>query len=182
MKKILALTAAALMLLSTAACAKNEKTPDDNGTSATSAPAVVTTTKAPVKYVTSGRLSVMEAPAGWTQEHSPAEDQIIYSFGGEEFTGEYKPEICINYDEFKSPEDFVEIQKQNETEIGLIYKVETKTIGGVAYQYYIPEYGLTMLFGTKDGVTVCVSMDEGISVDDPDVIDIVSSISVAPEA
>ena len=39
-----------------------------------------------------------------------------------------------------------------------------------------------MLFGTKDGVTVCVSMDEGISVDDPDVIDIVSSISVAPEA
>ncbi len=179
MKKILALTAAALMLLSTAACAKNEKTPDDNGTSA---PAVVTTTKAPVKYVTSGRLSVMEAPAGWTQEHSPAEEQIIYSFGGEEFTGEYKPEICINYDEFKSPEDLVEIQKQNETEMGLTYKVETKTIGGVAYQYYIPEFGLTMLFGTKDGVTVCVSMDEGISVDDPDVIDIVSSISVAPEA
>lgn len=184
MKKILALAAAALMLLSMAACSKTDKTSDDDSATVpgTTAPAVTTTEKAPAKLITSGRLSALEAPDGWMQEHSASEGQLVYSLGGEDSTQEFKPELCINFDEYTTPEEFIELQKKNADEMGKTYTVETKTIAGVEYQYFIPSYSSSRLFGEKDGVTVCITIDERISIDEPGLIDIISSISVAPEA
>ena len=178
MKKVIAILTVAMLLLCAVSCAKTEKTPEATGTASDTA-------TEPVKMISSesGRLSAIEAPDGWELAHSSSEDQLVYNYIGEDKSEDdtWKEQLWINFYEFDTPEDLVATQKSIMEERNSEYTVEDKEIGGITFQHVIRPGSYSMLFGVKEGVTISISIDAGISVDDPAVIDIINSISVKPE-
>ena len=75
----------------------------------------------------------------------------------------------------------IEDQKEILDEMKEKYTVETKTIDGIEYKVINPELSFSIYFGTKDGVTVCISIDKGINAEDQAVKTIISSVKVLPE-
>ena len=175
MKKFIAICAAAVMLFSFAACGKSDKKPVDD---------VTTTTSAPVKLISSedGRIMAAEPPTGWKLAHSNSGDQLVYYYSGDQNIPEEDADrLWITIDEFKTPDQMIEDQKEILDEMKEKYTVETKTIDGIEYKVINPEMSFGIYFGTKDGVTVCISIDKGINAEDQAVKTIISSVKVLPE-
>ena len=175
MKKLIAICAAAVMLFSFAACGKSDKKPVDD---------VTTTTSAPVKLISSesGRIMAAEPPTGWKLAHSTSSDQLVYYYSGDQNVSEEDADrLWINIDEFNTPDQMIEKQKETMDQMQKTYTVETKNIDGVEYKVINPELSFSIYFGTKDGVTVCISIDKGINEEDQTVKTIISSVKVVPE-
>ena len=113
--------------------------------------------KEEVKLVTNGRLSAIEAPEGWVQGETSSDDQLAYET------------------------EYQEDGEENAKEWGTTYTVEEKTIGDVTFSYFIPDFGYKSMYGTKNSVTVIVSHDNEINIDDEAVQNIIKSIEVEPE-
>lgn len=175
MKKLIAICAAAVMLFSFAACGKSDKKPVDD---------VTTTTSAPVKLINSesGRIMAAEPPTGWKLAHSTSSDQLVYYYSGDQNIPEEDADrLWINIDEFNTPDQMIEKQKETMDQMQKTYTVETKNIDGIEYKALIPDSDFSRFFGIKDGVTVCVSVDQGINTEDQAVKTIIGSIKVLPE-
>lgn len=175
MKKFIAICAAAVMLFSFAACGKSDKKTVDD---------VTTTTSAPVKLISSedGRIMAAEPPTGWKLAHSNSSDQLVYYYSGDQNIPEEDADrLWITIDEFKTPDQMIESQKEILDEMKEKYTVETKTVDGIEYKALIPDSDFSRFFGIKDGVTVCVSVDQGINTEDQAVKTIIGSIKVLPE-
>lgn len=138
--------------------------------------------KEEVKLVTNGRLSAIEAPEGWVQGETSSDDQLAYETEYQE-DGEdpYTVRLWIDISDFDTPESMLENAEENAKDWGTTYTVEDKTIGDVAFFCFIPDFGYKSMYGTKNGVTVIVSHDSEINIDDEAVQNIIKSIEVEPE-
>lgn len=177
MRKIIVILTA-VILLCTISCSKAEKTPENSDTSNSAGTETL-------KMISSesGRLCAIEAPDGWELAHSSSEDQLVYIYIGEDESEDdtWREQLWINFYEYDTPDELVATQKSIMEERNSEYTVEDKEIGGITFRHVIRPGSYSMLFGTKDGVTISISIDPGISVNDSAVIDIINSISVKSE-
>ena len=135
-----------------------------------------------VKLVTNGRLSAMEAPEGWKQKEANADNELVYIYVGEgDPEDDMLPRLWIDIDEFETPEEKVERAKEDNADIGKECETEDVTIDGIDFIYLIPSFGYNTLYGTKDGVTIMISHDKEIELEDEAVQAFVKSIQVGPE-
>lgn len=174
MKKIIALSLASVTVFSMTACSGGEKT----GGETQKAEEV----QEEVKLVTNGRLSAMEAPEGWKQKEANADNELVYIYVGEgDPEDDMLPRLWIDIDEFETPEEKVERAKEDNADIGKECETEDVTIDGIDFIYLIPSFGYNTLYGTKDDVTIMISHDKEIELEDEAVQAFVKSIQVGPE-
>jgi hypothetical protein len=176
MKKMIALMLAGFMVFSLAACSGGDKKEEETTQEETAQEDAEEET---LVYISSGRLSAIAPPEGWEQEPDDSENELVYNKLDAE-DGEIL-QLWIDIDSYDSPEVILERTKEGNKDLGKECEEEERTIGGIDFLYLIPEYGYNTLYGTKDGVTIMISHDQGISLDDEGVQDIINSIIVAPE-
>lgn len=169
MKRKIALLLAAAMMVGLAGCSGKEKEEKD-----------ATQETEQVKLVTNGRLSALEAPEGWEQGEATTENHLLYVSTSVETSYGEPAELWIDIDDFDTPERNVERAKELNENMGGC-EVEEKKIGDVDFYCVIPAFGSRTLYGTKDNVTILVSFDEEIDLEDETVQSIINSIEVAPE-
>lgn len=174
MKRIIVLSLASAMILGMTACSGSEKTGGETEEA--------TETQEEVKLVSNGRLSAMEAPEGWKQKEANADNELVYIYVGEgDPEDDMLPRLWIDIDEFETPEEKVERAKEDNADIGKECETEDVTIDGIDFIYLIPSFGYNTLYGTKDGVTIMISHDKEIELEDEAVQAFVKSIQVGPE-
>jgi hypothetical protein len=174
-------------------CGENKNVGNDtavsesNGTTVTDAASVEVSTKEPAAEtarIENGRLSAIEPPEGWLQGKSTADNQLIYLFKHDLYDEypEDAPKLSIDIDEYDTPEKCITGAKElserweEECEIGEV------TIGSIPFLTFASQSArVTSLFGTKDGVTLSISVAKRLEVNDPDVNAIIGSISVAAD-
>ena len=175
MKKIVALLLVVAMLLGMTACSGGE---ENTGGETQEAEGV----QEEVKLVTNGRLSAMEAPEGWKQKEANADNVLVYIYVGEgDPEDDMLPRLWIDIDEFETPEEKVERAKEDNADIGKECETEDVTIDGIDFIYLIPSFGYNTLYGTKDDVTIMISHDKEIELENEAVQAFVKSIQVRPE-
>ena len=181
MKRMTALLLAVLMLIGMTACSGGK----DKTESETEKKVEETTqTEEAVKLVSHGRVSAINAPEGWELGETSSDAQLAYECKYEEFADSSIPvRLWIDIDTVDTAEAMAARAKEINTneEAGFECQEEKKTIGGVEYIYIIPSFGYRTLYGTINGVTVCVSHDTEVSLDDEAVQAIIESIQIQPE-
>ena len=167
MKKTIAILLSVLMVFSLTACGGGDKKTDEE-------------TKEEVKLITNGRLSALEPPEGWEEADPSADNQLKYENTSVENAYGDPAGLWIDIDSYEGPEEKVERAKEMNAEIGGC-EVEEVTIGDDDFFYIIPVFGYYSLYGTKDGVTVLISFDRELDLENEDIQNIIKSIKVAPE-
>ncbi|MDL2327366.1 hypothetical protein LJC64_01730 [Ruminococcaceae bacterium OttesenSCG-928-A11] len=200
MKRLILITFALAMIFSLTACGKDVEMLDGDGFEAgvgnSSSEAGRSNSEsvdpsgesdsapAEVARVENGRLSGIEPPEGWLQGEAMSENQLIYQFKHDLYD-EYPqdaPEITIDIDEYDTPEEKLERTKEISEDWEEEYEAGEVTIDGVAFLTFSSQSQTYIaLFGTKDGVTLSISVSTRLDLDNPDVIAIIGSLHVAAE-
>lgn len=170
-KKSIAWILSIILLLCLAGCSGQEKSSE-------------TTQKEEktVKLVTNGRLSAIEPPKGWELEDASTENQLTYNcLEAAPEDGSYKVQLWIDIYDFDTPEELLETMENSAKEMGKTYQIKEQKIGEDDFHYFVPDFGYATLYGTKNGVSICISHDLELSLEDAAVLEIINSIQVEAE-
>ncbi|MDL2214265.1 hypothetical protein LJB76_01740 [Clostridia bacterium OttesenSCG-928-O13] len=198
MKRLMALVFVLAMIISLVACGKdvemldgdgfeagvNNGSSDEAGSESAGPSGESDSAHAEAARVENGRLSGIEPPEGWLLGEAMSENQLIYLFKHDLYD-EYPqdaPEITIDIDEYDTPEEKLARTKEISEDWEEEYETGEVTMGGIDFLTFSSQsQTFVALFGTKDGVTLSISVSTRLEIDSPDVIAIIESIEVAAE-